>query len=101
MTTITLTDEERSVVKRALDVYMRLSIGQLHVLSALADDEVLIPFVPSLDGERPTVSGRDVAAALLPLYDALSTPLNGGYGLHHPHVHPTALVARSAFAKLP
>jgi hypothetical protein len=95
---IVLEPEQAKAVEKALDVYLRLCIGQFDILTELVRDGI----IPD-GGFRGVSSGKigprnpasretclDFADHIKSLKSLMGYPSNGSNGIGHPHIHDSA-----------
>lgn len=91
--TLTLTPDQAHAVSTALDVYMRLCLGQLHIVGEMIRDERIPLFNLSvMDRQRASLEVCDeIDFNLNNVKRALGYQGGRSLGVGHPHLHQTGI----------
>lgn len=89
--TLTLTPDQAHAVSEALDVYMRLCLGQLNIVAEMVSDErIPLRNASCIDREVASFEVCDqVRADIDRVKSALGFSIGASLGVGHPHVHVT------------
>lgn len=86
---LTLTVDQAEVVRKAVDLYTRLSLGQLECIADLVREDILPPMASQGDARRSAdlATVDAVVASLFAAKRSLQYVPHGSMGITHPHVH--------------
>lgn len=91
-------EANENATAKALDLYVRVGLGQLERLTELLRDGIL-----PMAGLDPTRPRQEASVEVIQRFDALMLeakrllgyPAPGSHGIHHPHVHQTVKTVRA------